>query len=385
MSLLLYSQIPGTQVKRDVDLSNATIQCDPKLLFPLGASQGGVPLNKENLAGKIAVEHDICNLDVNNLTVNGVLVANGRVEMCDIFCPDTFSVVAVNQITMQALGNPTGNRGNIALIAGDDATIAQTPGTADECIMLSAASAGTQTQSSDSQIMLTAGEGDCTQERNNSILISAAGTGGTQLQQSENSILLTTNDGGVNQTVAGEILLAAQSAILMEGVTDGIGLGFQETIAADSLKMSTLTGAGFTNTQSAGSGAAGNITPGNVGTAVGANGGAVQAVLRLTVAGIDFATGNFGSGANAGLGQGDVTEVFEYYNDKIIGIPASNVLISYYSESSTVSAGVHLDVQLVAVNAGLLQLRFINLGSVAQTAAATNVGFLNVLVINPLP
>ena len=74
MSLLLYSQIPGTQVKRDVDLSNATIQCDPKLLFPQGASQGGVPLNKENLAGKIAVEHDICNLDVNNLTVNGVLV-----------------------------------------------------------------------------------------------------------------------------------------------------------------------------------------------------------------------------------------------------------------------------------------------------------------------
>ena len=55
MSLLLYSKIPGTQVKRDANLSNATVQCDPKLLFPRGALQGGVPLNKENLAGKIAV------------------------------------------------------------------------------------------------------------------------------------------------------------------------------------------------------------------------------------------------------------------------------------------------------------------------------------------
>ena len=61
MSLQLYSQIPGTQVKRDVDISNATVQCDPLALYPLGATQGGVLLNKENLAGKIAVEHDICN------------------------------------------------------------------------------------------------------------------------------------------------------------------------------------------------------------------------------------------------------------------------------------------------------------------------------------
>ena len=75
MSLQLYSQIPGTQVKRDANLSNATIQCDPSALYPLGATQGGVLLNKENLAGKIAVEHDLCNLDVNNLTVNGVLKA----------------------------------------------------------------------------------------------------------------------------------------------------------------------------------------------------------------------------------------------------------------------------------------------------------------------
>lgn len=250
MSLLLYSKIPGTQVKRDANLSNATVQCDPTLLFPQGATQGGVLLNKENLAGKIAVEHDICNLDVNNLTVNGVLKAKGPAEVCDIVCPDTFSVVAVNQITMQALGNPSGDRGNIALIAGDDATIDQIPGTADECIMLSAASLGTQTQSADSQIMLTAGEGNSTQQGDNSILISAAGAG-AQLQQSDNSILLTTNNGGVTQTIDGEIFLAAQSAILMEGVTDGIGLKFQENIVADNLKMTAknVTTTGPANAQ----------------------------------------------------------------------------------------------------------------------------------------
>lgn len=214
MSLLLYSKIPGTQVKRDANLSNATVQCDPTLLFPQGATQGGVPLNKENLAGKIAVEHDICNLDVNNLTVNGTLKVKGPAEVCDIVCPDTFSVVAVNQITMQALGNPTGDRGNIALIAGDDATIDQAPGTADECIMLSAASAGTQTQSADSHIMITAGEGDTTQQGDNSILISAAGAA-TQTQNADNAILLTTSDLASIQSTAGEIGILAKSRNLV--------------------------------------------------------------------------------------------------------------------------------------------------------------------------
>ena len=104
MSLQLYSQIPGTQVKRDANLSNATIQCDPKLLFPLGASQAGVPLNKENLAGKIAVEHDICNLDVNNLTVNGVLKAKGPAEICDIDCPEDFTVTAGGNMDLSTTG-----------------------------------------------------------------------------------------------------------------------------------------------------------------------------------------------------------------------------------------------------------------------------------------
>ena len=367
MSLLLYSQIPGTQVKRDANLSNATIQCDPKLLFPQGASQGGVPLNKENLAGKIAVEHDICNLDVNNLTVNGVLVANGRVEMCDIFCPDTFSVVAVNQITMQALGNPTGNRGNIALIAGDDAIIAQTPGTADECIMLSAASAGTQTQSADSHIMITAGEGNSTQQGDNSILISAAGVG-DQLQQSENSILLTTNNGAVTQNIDGDIALVAQSQVSMEGVVQGIGMGFAAATTTDSLKMSS----GGATTQAVSV----VLQPGNIGDAT--TGGAVQAVLRLSLAGYNF--------AGTALAPGAVTLNFIYFNDKIAGA-TSNVLTQFNSGgSSTLDADVHFDIQVVGIAAGQVSLRVINVGSAPQSTNLVGgaIGNLNVLVINPL-
>ena len=102
MSLLLYSKIPGTQVKRDANLSNVMVQCDPTLLFPQGATQAGVPLNKENLAGKLGVEHDICNLDLNNLTVNGVLVAKGPAEICDIVCPQDFTVTAGNDIRLEA-------------------------------------------------------------------------------------------------------------------------------------------------------------------------------------------------------------------------------------------------------------------------------------------
>jgi hypothetical protein len=138
MSLQLYSQIPGTQVKRDIDLSNATIQCDPLALYPLGATQGGVPLNKENLAGKIAVEHDICNLDVNNLTVNGVLVAKGPAEVCNIVCPVDFNVTADNDITLSAPGPGTGNilltnqgagTGAFIDLKSDDSILLQSQGT----------------------------------------------------------------------------------------------------------------------------------------------------------------------------------------------------------------------------------------------------------------
>jgi len=126
MSLQLYSKIPGTQVKRDANLSNATIQCDPSALYPLGATQGGVPLNKENLAGALAVEHDLCNLDVNNLTVNGVLKVKGPAEVCNIVCPLDFNLTAGRNVTMIA--------------DNDISLVAPGPGTGD--ILLTNAGAG---------------------------------------------------------------------------------------------------------------------------------------------------------------------------------------------------------------------------------------------------
>ena len=177
MSLLLYSKIPGTQVKRDVNLSNATIQCDPTLLFPQGATQSGVPLNKQNLAGKIAVEHDICNLDVNNLTVNGVLKAKGPAQICDIVCPQDFTVTAGNDIIETAAANM-----NLTATAG---TITGTAGVAISLTssdMNLTATAGTITGTAGGAISLTSS--DKTDIQSTGLL---AGDGSINLNSSANA------------------------------------------------------------------------------------------------------------------------------------------------------------------------------------------------------
>jgi hypothetical protein len=261
------------------------------------------------------------------LTVNGALKVKGPAEVCNIVCPVDFTVRAGNNIAMTAT--------NVLNLAAE------------------------------TEINLIADDGASSADVN----------------------ITATRDITVDS--ARDITVDSARGLTLVSGSGGIIMSFLETTNTVNGSTSTLQitplniGPTFTNTQSAGSGAALNITPGNVGPGPGANGGAVQAVLRLTVAGIDFAGGAFGpggSGAGNGLTPGDVTQVFNYYNDKIVG--SSNVLITYNSESSSVTAGVHLDVQVTAVNNGLLQLRFINLGSVAQTVAATNVGLLNVLVIN---
>jgi len=165
MSLLLYSKIPGTQVKRDANLSNATVQCDPTLLFPQGATQGGVLLNKENLAGKIAVEHDICNLDVNNLTVRGVLKAKGPAEICDIVCPDDFNLTAGSAASLP--------RGNVNITAHNNINLlADGPGVGD--ITLSTAG------SADGDIIATA-DGDISMFTTSTVV----GQGNINLDSSE--------------------------------------------------------------------------------------------------------------------------------------------------------------------------------------------------------
>ena len=134
MSLLLYSKIPGTQVKRDANLSNATVQCDPKLLFPRGALQGGVPLNKENLAGKIAVEHDLCNLDVRNLTINGTLIVPGdTILSCTVIKADGAVCCPLTvRNTNVPIAPATGQSGNALCVEGSTVMIPlTTPATTD--------------------------------------------------------------------------------------------------------------------------------------------------------------------------------------------------------------------------------------------------------------
>ena len=89
MSFLNQSNINGLQIKRDRDFSNLTIQCDPN----------------NNLGGKLAVEHNICNMDVPNLTVTGSLTvtdANAIANICNITCDNDLSLHAGNNVLVTA-------------------------------------------------------------------------------------------------------------------------------------------------------------------------------------------------------------------------------------------------------------------------------------------
>ncbi len=108
MSLELYSLIPGQQVKRDRDLSNVTIQCDPLAVYPDNRTAAGVAAAgnrfKPGEAGKLAVEEEICDLTVNgNLEVKGKLKLNGSiVNICNISCPEDFTVSAGRDVKLTA-------------------------------------------------------------------------------------------------------------------------------------------------------------------------------------------------------------------------------------------------------------------------------------------
>ena len=142
MSLELYSLIPGQQVKRDRDLSNVTIQCDPLAVYPDNRTAAGVAAAgnrfKPGEAGKLAVEEEICDLTINgDLEVKGKLkVSAFPAEICNIFCPedfnlranssilqdagDTFVVTAVNAVD---LSTAVGGSGNIQIGAAGDIRI----------------------------------------------------------------------------------------------------------------------------------------------------------------------------------------------------------------------------------------------------------------------
>lgn len=68
----------GHGIQNDLLSSNVTVNCDPRLTVPDTAANVRNGLVKPEIAGKIAVEHDICDLDVRNLTVNGTLIVPGN-------------------------------------------------------------------------------------------------------------------------------------------------------------------------------------------------------------------------------------------------------------------------------------------------------------------
>lgn len=218
MSLQLYSQIPGTQVKRDANLSNATIQCDPSALYPLGATQGGVLLNKENLAGALAVEHDLCNLDVNNLTVNGVLKAKGPAEICDIVCPDTFSVRAVNAIDM-ATSSTVAGQGNINLDSSEVLNL--------NSQLISVLSTGASTESVDlatatvANIAINTNQLALQDDSSKNISLNT----GTLLQsENKDSIVLNAASAVDLGTTARSLILAAGVQTLTASYTDSVAI-----------------------------------------------------------------------------------------------------------------------------------------------------------------
>ena len=80
----------GQGIQNDVFSSNVTVNCDPRLVVPkLGLAGRKNALYKDEIAGKIAVEHDLCDLDVRNLTINGTLIVPGdTVLSCTVIKAD---------------------------------------------------------------------------------------------------------------------------------------------------------------------------------------------------------------------------------------------------------------------------------------------------------
>ena len=103
----------GHGVQNDVFTSNVTDNCDPGLVVPQTDANIRNGLAKPEIAGKIAVEHDLCDLDVRNLTVNGTLIVPGNTILsCTVIeedgaicCPLTVRNTEANTGTPPAQAN----------------------------------------------------------------------------------------------------------------------------------------------------------------------------------------------------------------------------------------------------------------------------------------
>ena len=88
----------GSGIQSDASFSYVTVNCDPKVVLPRTSVTDPVNPSRSNpkryegdldIAGKIAVERDICNLEVANLKVTGTLIVPGdTVLSCTVIKAD---------------------------------------------------------------------------------------------------------------------------------------------------------------------------------------------------------------------------------------------------------------------------------------------------------
>ena len=207
MSLELYSLIPGQQVKRDRDLSNVTIQCDPLAVYPDNNAAGN--RFKPGEAGKLAVEDEICDLTINgNLEVKGKLKLNGSIaaEICNIFCPNDFNLVAGGD-------SP---QGNVNITAHNDISLlANGPGFGDITISTVGSTDGNITVNAEGALTLTAG----TAAAASRISLDTSSNAATVLEMEINRVTQQTN---------------LQTAVTLNSVSGVITLAPGAITAADS-------------------------------------------------------------------------------------------------------------------------------------------------------
>ena len=233
MSLELYSLIPGQQVKRDRDLSNVTIQCDPLAVYPDNRTAAGVAAAgnrfKPGEAGKLAVEDEICDLTINgNLEVKGKLKLNGGIaaEICNISCPEDFNLDVGNNANITS-------HNNINLLANG-------PGLGDITLSTVGSTDGDILASADGGISLTSTNLLSLLSTTDNIVVDAGGN--TTINSGTSNVIV---NAGSNQTVAGSnnLFVAAGTSILMTADTGDVEINAPLGTATISGTTATQVGA----------------------------------------------------------------------------------------------------------------------------------------------
>jgi len=101
----------GHGIQNDVFTSNVTVNCDPRLVVPDTDANVRNGLVKPEIAGKIAVEHDLCDLDVRNLTIHGDLTFDGTIIGCVTIAADGADCcpLTVRNTNVPVAGGQVGN------------------------------------------------------------------------------------------------------------------------------------------------------------------------------------------------------------------------------------------------------------------------------------